>query len=100
MKVKRTRRSSRNIRRTKKNKLWQLQEAKAKFSQVINEAISSGYQTITKNGKPVAYIVSKVEFDRYLPAQKTLLEAVDSCPYPEIDLDIARKQDSIREIEL
>lgn len=88
------------LNRRKKHKSWQVQEAKAKFSQLINETVSSGYQTITKNGEPVAYIVSKEEFELYLKPQKSLIEVFDDCPYPEIGLDIERSQESIREIDL
>ena len=44
--------------RNNKNE-WRIQEAKAKFSQLIEEARIKGYQTITKQGEPVAVILSK-----------------------------------------
>lgn len=99
MKIKRPRRAG-GLSQRKKHKKWQVQEAKAKFSQLIKETVSSGYQTITKNGEPVAYVVSKEEFELYLKPQKSLLEVFDQCPYPEIDLDIKRSKDTMREIEL
>ena len=94
------RRRKKELNRRKKHKKWQVQEAKAKFSQLINETVSSGYQTITRNGEPVAYMVSKEEFELYLKPQKSLIEVFDGCPYPEIDLDIERSNESIREIDL
>jgi prevent-host-death family protein len=78
-----------------KHRKWQIQEAKAKFSELIKETVSSGYQMITKNGEPVAYLVSKEEFELYLKPKKSLLEVFDKCPYPEVDLDINRS-DQIR----
>jgi prevent-host-death family protein len=99
MKIKRRQKTRTRIPRTKHRK-WQVQEAKAKFSQLIKEAVSSGYQAITKNGEPVAYIVSKEEFELYLKPQKSLLEVFDQCPYPNVDLDIDRNKDPIREIDL
>jgi len=97
--IKKTRRKRRSQGRIRQ-KRWQVQEAKAKFSELLNDAVESGYQTITKNGEPVAYLVSKDEFDRYLQPKKTLLEVFDECPYPEIDLSIERSSDTIREIDL
>ena len=41
----------------------QIQEAKAKFSQLVEDANSKGFQVITKQGKAVAIILSKKEFD-------------------------------------
>ncbi len=84
----------------RRHKEWQVQEAKAKFSQLLNEADANGYQTITKNGDPVAYLVSKDEFDQYIKPKKSLLEVIDEYPYPEIDIEIERSKDPIRDIEL
>ena len=81
--------------RSNRHKSWQVQEAKARFSELLNETVASGYQTITKNGEPVAYIVSKDEFDRYLQPKRGVLEAIDACPYPDVDLDIERSSDSM-----
>ncbi len=41
---------------------WQLQEAKNKFSEVIDEAVRSGPQVITRHGVQVAVILS---FEQY-----------------------------------
>ena len=37
--------------------IWQLQEAKNRFSEVISAAEHDGPQTITRHGQPVALIV-------------------------------------------
>ncbi len=95
--VNRSNQRKRSFRNTRRHKKWQVQEAKAKFSQLLNEAMTSGYQTITKNGEPVAYVVSKDEFDRYLQPKKTFIEVFDECPYPFVDLDIERSTDTIRD---
>jgi prevent-host-death family protein len=50
---------------------WAVAEAKAKFSEVIETAQSNGPQEITKNGRPVAVVISmeewKVEFGSSKP---------------------------------
>jgi prevent-host-death family protein len=95
-----TNRKSRRSPSSRRHRKWQVQEAKAKFSQLIKEASSSGYQTITKNGEPVAYIVSKEEFDQYIKPKKNLLDVFDECPYPDVDIEIERSKDTIRDIDL
>lgn len=45
-------------------KTWQLQEAKSKFSEIINLADNDSPQLVTKNGKPIAYVVSTEVFER------------------------------------
>jgi antitoxin Phd len=43
-------------------KNWQLQEAKNKFSQVVDEAIKGDPQIITRHGDSVAVVISYDEF--------------------------------------
>lgn len=83
----------------KHTNIWQIQEAKAKFSEVI-EKTKEEYQTITKNGEPVAVIISKKDFDKIAKPKTSLLEFFKNAPFPEIDLDIERSRSLPREIDL
>jgi prevent-host-death family protein len=40
------------------NATWQVQEAKNRFSEVIDRALSEGPQTVTRHGKPVVRVVA------------------------------------------
>jgi len=40
-----------------RQKRWQLQEAKAKFSQVVDEMLDKGPQVITRHGKDIAALI-------------------------------------------
>jgi prevent-host-death family protein len=51
--------------------VWTVPEAKAKFSQVIDQA-RSGPQTITRNGRPAAVVVSVDEWERRTRQKATL----------------------------
>lgn len=84
----------------KHSNIWQIQEAKARFSEVISNATTKGYQTITKLGEPVAIIISKKEFDKMQRPEISLLDFFKNAPCPEIDLDIKRSRDLPRDIEL
>ena len=92
------RKSQKHSRRTKK--VWQLQEAKARFSELVNEVEHGEYQIITKNGHEVAIIISKEEFENLQKPKNTLLDFFSEAPYPEVDLDLERKDDLGREIDL
>ncbi len=37
---------------------WQVQEAKNRFSEVIEQALRHGPQVVTRHGKPVVHVVS------------------------------------------
>jgi prevent-host-death family protein len=78
---------------------WQIQEAKGKFSALINEA-QTAPQTITRHGEPVAVIVSAEEYDRLTNRpKKSLLEFLQSAPLGELDLERDRS-DFGRDVDL
>ena len=76
---------------------WQLQEAKAKFSEVVQRAIEDGPQTVTRRGKPAVVVVAADEFERMREAMPTLKELLLECPLEGIDLE--RPRDYGREID-
>lgn len=84
----------------KTHRVWQLQEAKARFSELVNEVERDGYHTITKNGHPVAMIISKNEFEKMQKPKNTLLDFFREAPLPDLDLDIERNKDLGRDVNL
>ena len=47
-----------------KNNMWQLQEAKNRFSELVNKVLSEGPQVVTRRGEEVVVIVSNEEFKK------------------------------------
>lgn len=84
----------------KQKNTWQIQEAKAKFSKVVEEATTKGYQVITKNGVPVVVMLSKEEFDKISKPKTSLLDFFRAAPCQDIDLDLQRSKDLPREFDL
>ena len=80
--------------------VWQIQEAKAKFSQLVEDANVKGYQTITKQGEPIAVILSKKEFDKMTQSKTSLINFFKTAPCQEIELNIQRSKDLPREVDL
>lgn len=80
--------------------IWQIQEAKAKFSQLVQEANARGHQIITKQGEPIAVIISKAEYDKITHPKNSLLSFFKEAPFPEFDLDIQRSKELPRELDL
>jgi prevent-host-death family protein len=62
------------------NRVWQLQEAKSHFSELVETVISKGPQTVTKHGKPTVVIISAEEYHRSLAPRKSLAAALRACP--------------------
>lgn len=84
----------------KRENIWQIQEAKAKFSEVIENANEYGFQTITKNGEPIAVILSKKEYDQMTLPKNSFIEFFRDAPYPEIELESIRSKDLPRKVNL
>ncbi len=78
---------------------WTVAEAKAKFSQVIERA-RSGPQTITRNGRPAAVVVSAEEWERRNRRVGSLVDFLAASPLRGAGLDVERDKDLPRDIEL
>lgn len=75
---------------------WQLQEAKNKFSEVVNSALSAGPQLITKYGIETVILISYEDYKRLTLAQKSLSAFFQDSPLAEVDLDLRRDADAAR----
>ncbi len=78
---------------------WQIQDAKAKFSQLIN-SLENGDQFITYRGDLVAVVVSKKRYDELTTPSGTLLDFFKNSPLQDVDLEIERSRDFPREVDL
>jgi len=82
------------------NRTWQLQEAKNKFSEVVDEAVKHGPQRITRRGKEAVVVISSEEFHRLCKAQTPLSRFFAESPLAELDLEVERLDDPPRQVEL
>jgi prevent-host-death family protein len=88
------------IERTLHDREWQLQEAKNRLSQVVDQALNDGPQTITLRGKPSAVVVSFEEYRKLTMPRTGLSQFFRQSPLSEVELDLARSTDLSREVEL
>jgi prevent-host-death family protein len=80
--------------------IWQLQEAKAMFSEVV-KAAALRPQTITVRGKETAVILSFEDYKRLVGPRQTLYELVQSSPLRDTRLVLPpRLPEKMREIRL
>jgi len=78
---------------------WTLAGAKAHFSEVVDRA-QTGPQTITRNGKPSAVIVSAEEWARKTIRKGTLADFLLASPFREADLELEHLRDKPRDVTL
>jgi prevent-host-death family protein len=80
---------------------WQMQEAKAKLSELVKSAQMDGPQQITMHGQSVAVVISQSMYQRLTNNQLTLNEFIKNSPFFGMeDLHIEREQSLTRDIEL
>jgi prevent-host-death family protein len=79
---------------------WPIAAVKARLSEAIDRVISQGPQTITRNGRRVAVIVSVEERERKTKRKGNLAEFFAASPLRNSGLRIERSKDRPREIDL
>jgi len=79
-------------------KIWQLQEAKARFSELVRNAKRNGVQAVTVRGEVEVYVLSKREYERLQPSSgETLAQFMRKSPLYGIDLDFQRDRSMTRD---
>ncbi len=79
---------------------WQLQQAKARLSELVKRARSEGPQGITVRGEPVAVVLSHADYERLRGHRPSFVEFIRSSPLAGGKLDTGRRQTPTREATL
>ena len=82
---------------------WQVQTAKAQFSELFRLARNVGPQRITRQGKEGVVMVSEEQYERLtakLHQPKSLVQFFRESPLMGIELDLERDKDTGRDFEL
>jgi antitoxin Phd len=82
---------------------WQLQAAKARFSELFRSARSEGPQLITRQGKEGVVMIAEEEYDALVGRShqpKSLAQFFRESPLVGVELDLEREKDEGREIDL
>lgn len=81
-------------------KQWQLQEAKARLSELIKSATSLGPQEITVRGKSEVVVLSKSEFERMKEVKPRFVDFITNSPLKSSGVEIERDHSHTRNFEL
>jgi prevent-host-death family protein len=80
---------------------WQMQEAKARLSEVVKLAESEGPQDITLHGRSVAVVLSRAAFERLSGNEYSLVEFMRQSPlYGVEEIEFDRDRSPTREVAL
>ena len=95
--------NTRNPRLVRPGARWQLQTAKAQFSEVVRRARAEGPQYVTRQGKDAVVILPAEEFERLTARARqpqSLAKFFAESPLAGANLDLKRKPDYGRDVEL
>ena len=76
---------------------WQMQEAKNKLSQVVDSAVKSGPQIITRRGVKVAIVISYAEYRKMIASRGSLSDFFRESPLAGTELDLERDRSDARQ---
>jgi prevent-host-death family protein len=79
---------------------WQLQDAKNRFSEVVQKALKHGPQLITRRGIKTAVIMSIEEYQKLTKPKTDIVDFFHKSPLKNIGIDLTRDKDAGREVGL
>ena len=82
-------------------RVWSLQEAKAKFSELLRRVQSDGPQTVTVHGKPFASVAA-IDINAQTDDDKTgqvIVDAFKKCPVKDFEVERIRDYGLFRDVE-
>jgi prevent-host-death family protein len=78
--------------------VWSVVDAKARLSELLEEAISDGPQAITRRGREIAIVVSAEEWHKKISRVGSLAEFLAASPLRDSELSTGRADAPAREI--
>ncbi len=78
---------------------WKLQEAKNKFSEVVECAMKDGPQEVTKRGEHAVVILSFDLYQKLCEPKESLVDFFRNSPMFGLEIDLKRNHDTPREFE-
>ena len=78
---------------------WQVQEAKQRFSELVNRALGEGPQVVTRHGREVVVVLSATRYRELAGHRPDFRDFLLSAPDLD-DLDIERSREIARVVDL
>jgi prevent-host-death family protein len=82
------------------NNIWQLQEAKSRFSELVEKALAQGVQIVTRRGRKTVVILPYDEYQRMIKPEDSLVQFLLDSPLRGSSLEIERDQSLPRDLEI
>ena len=81
---------------------WLLQDAKARFSELVRRVRSEGPQHVTVHGRDEVVVIAGEEFRRLKgsPTGQALIDAMQASPHRDIEIEPQRMPMPVRDVSL
>ena len=88
--------------RDKRPTHWRLQDAKARFSELVRKVRSEGPQHVTVHGRNEVVVIAAEEFRRLKGdvTGQALIEAIQASPHREVEIEPRRAALPVRDVSL
>jgi len=80
--------------------MWKLQDAKQRFSELVERALHQGPQVVTRRGLEVAVLVSMEQYKRLLAQRRDVKQYLLGAGPDFGELDLQRARDLPRPVDL
>ena len=82
------------------NNIWQLQEAKSRFSELVERALANGAQIVTRRGRKTVVVLPFDEYERLAKPSDSLAQFLLTSPLSGSGLSTVRDKSTPRNIEI
>lgn len=79
---------------------WALQDAKARLSELVKEAVSSGPQTITLRGEPAVVVIAQRDYQRLRRSTESFVDFIRGSPLRGVELQVTRNRSLPRDVDI
>jgi prevent-host-death family protein len=88
--------------KTSANGSWALQDAKARFSELVRRVRSEGPQRVTVHGRDEVVVLSAEDFGRLVAGRSgaALVEAIQASPHRDLEIEPSRAGLPVRDVAL
>ncbi len=82
------------------NNIWQLQDAKSKFSEIVERALANGVQIVTRRGQKTVVILPYKDYEQLTKHTESLAQFLLASPLAGSGLVFDRDKSTPRDIEI
>ncbi len=82
------------------NNIWQLQDAKSKFSELVEKALREGAQIVTRRGKKTVVVMPYDEYEKLIHKGENLADFLLAYPFGGSELPLERDKSVGRDVEI